>query len=123
MPIAGMGLLLFFTPLLVLATLVFAAITEKVSGIVRTLGYFIGYLLWLCAGMGGILMTPLKSSQWWIGILMCWLLLGSIPYGMLYANGRKTNNRPKSLVGTLGLAATITATIGTGLLCYSARFF
>lgn len=123
MPVAGMGLLLFLTPILVLITLVFAAIAEKMSGTVQNLGYFIGYLLWLCIGMGGILILPFGNSQWWLVVLLFWLLLGSIPHGMLYIKGRKSKNRVLSLTGASGFAATITATTSIGLLCYSARFF
>ena len=123
MPIAGMGLLLIFVPLLALITFVFAAKSEKGSGVIQSLGYFIGYLLWVGIGFGFLLITPLGNSQWWIGYLMFWLLLGSVPHGILYIQGRRSNNRPKSLAGVFGFMTTASAILAIGLLCYSARFF
>ncbi len=119
----GMGLLLLVAPLLALITLVLAAIAEKLSGFFQSLIYFFYYPLWLAVWMVITLIPALGKSQWWLLFLLVWLLPASIPHAILWIKGKRTNNRKKILVGILGVAATMAATVGIELICYAARFY
>jgi len=122
-PIVGMVLLLFAVPVLTLLTLVVAAINEKISGFLQSFGIFVGYLLWLGVGMALVCLLPLGQTSWWLPVLIFWLLPGSLPHGLIWLKGMRARNRRMAWVGTLGGVATVTATVGIGLLCYSARFY
>ena len=123
MPVVGMGLILFVVPTLALATLVISVIVDKTKGFLLNFGCFIGYLIWLVEIFALMLYSPIGKAPWWIPAMELGLLLGSIPHGIMLIHASRTKNRWKIWVGILGLSTTILATVGFGLLCYSARFF
>jgi len=123
MPVVGMGLILFVVPTLALATLVLSVIVDKAKGFLLNFGCFIGYLIWLVAIFAIMLNFSIGKAPWWIPAIELGLLLGSIPHGIMLIYASRTKNRWNFWVGILGLTTTILATVGIGLLCYSARFF
>ncbi|MGE4565350.1 MAG: hypothetical protein AB7F32_10810 [Victivallaceae bacterium] len=123
MPVVGMILILFIVPTLVLTTLVFAVIADKMRGLLLNIGGFITYLLWFGAGIALIFTAPFGDLPWWFPFLMFWLLFGSIPHTILLVRGMREENRWKFRAALLGMITTILASCGIELLCYSARFY
>lgn len=117
-----MGLILLVVPTLALLTLVFAAIYGKMCGFMQCFGYFVGYLLWFCAGFALLFVLPFDDVPWWFPFFLFWLLFGSIPHMIILIKGRREENRWKFRAGLLGVITTILASFGIEMLFYAGRF-
>ncbi len=124
-PVVGMGMFLLVAPLLALVSLFYAV---RQGGLYCFLGNFFAFIFypaWLGFGFYLLLLPQIKEAteNWWVLLITLFSLAAAIPHIGIWVNGRREDNRRRTLAGIFGTAAIISATVGVGLLCYSGRFY